>query len=186
MDTNKLEELFERNNFDTEEPQTGHEMRFLRKLEQKKKAKPSKGKVIYMNLLMPLAGIAAAVVISFLIFGAAFFSSSQAGELASVSPEMKETQDFYTSVIKNELHKISTEKTPATEAVINDALKQLEILEKNHEKLKTDLIESGNDKRVIFAMINNYQQRIELLENLMQKIDEINQLKINQHENNIL
>ena len=39
-------------------------------------------------------------------------------ELASISPEMKQTQEFYTGLITKELNAINAEKTPETEAII--------------------------------------------------------------------
>jgi len=36
---------------------------------------------------------------------------------------------------------------------------------------------SNEDKRVIFAMITNFQKRIEILQNLMEKLEEIERLK---------
>ena len=85
------------------------------------------------------------------------------------------TQDFFTSTIALELTKLNNERSPETEALINDALKQLDILEKDYNKLKIDLTESGNDKRVIYAMITNFQNRIEILQNVMQNIEEVKQ-----------
>ena len=179
-----LEKLFQDINFDTEEPQKGHEERFLQKLEQQQKK--SKGKVFYLNVLTPIASIAACLLVAFLVFNQNLNFNKPNGELASVSPEMEKTQQFYTAVIQTELEKLASEKTPETEAIFNDAIKQLEILEKDHEKLKKDLVKSGNDKRVIFAMINNYQQRIELLQEVLQKIDKIKNLKNPRHESNII
>ena len=108
------------------------------------------------------------------------------GELASVSSEMADTQNFYASVIKKELYQLEQEKTPETEALIQDALKQLEILETDYSKLKNDLVKSGQDKRVIYAMITNFQQRIDLLNKVLEKVNTINTLKITPHENNLL
>ncbi|HET7361517.1 MAG TPA: DUF4179 domain-containing protein, partial [Salinimicrobium sp.] len=76
-------------------------------------------------------------------------------------------------------------KNPQTEAVINDALEQLEILETDYKKLKTDLAESGQDPRVIYAMISNFQQRIDVLKNVLETVENINEQKQQSYENNI-
>jgi hypothetical protein len=104
-------------------------------------------------------------------------------DLASVSPELSKTQDFFTTAIAEELASIQSERTPETEALINDALSQLDILEKDYEKLKIDLTKSGNDKRVIYAMISNFQTRIDILQNVLTSIEHIKELKTKTNEN---
>ena len=99
---------------------------------------------------------------------------------------MKETQNFYTTLIKAELEKVNDAKSPETEIVVNDALAQMQKLDLEYEKLKDDLAKSGQDKRVIFAMVTNLQQRIDILKNVLARIDEIKQLKNTQHENNFI
>ena len=37
-----------------------------------------------------------------------------------------------------------------------------------------ELNTSGQNKRIVYAMIHNYQQRIEVLKNLLQQIEQIN------------
>ncbi len=186
MKTNKnFEELFEGLDFDIEEPHTGHRERFFRKLEQQSDSS-KKSKV--RKLWTPFIGIAAGFLLALFLAGQFFGDKLQAenADLASISPEMKQTQEFYTGVISKELNSLSEEKSPETEAIINDALKQMEKLEKEYEGLKKDLHESGNDNRVIYAMIQNFQQRIDLLNNVLNKIENIKQLKTTTHENNII
>ena len=60
---------------------------------------------------------------------------------------------------------------------------QLKTLEADYEKLKTDLGKSGNDKRVIYAMINNFQTRIDILQNVLSGIEQIKELKTQNDEN---
>ncbi|AVR46716.1 hypothetical protein C7S20_16385 [Christiangramia fulva] len=186
MKTNKnMEELFEDLNFDIEEPHSGHRERFRRKLE-KQSGSSRKSKV--RKLWNPFMGIAAGFLFAIFLAGQFFGDDLQTkqADLASISPEMKQTQEFYTSVISKELSSLAEEKTPETEAIVNDALKQMEKLEKEYEGLKKDLHESGNDNRVIYAMIQNFQQRIDLLNSVLEKIEHIKQLKTNTHENNII
>ena len=62
----------------------------------------------------------------------------------------------------------------------------MQTLEKEYDKLKKDLLKSGKDKRVIFAMINNFQQRIDLLKQVLEQTQRINELKIYKNETNTL
>ena len=182
MNKDNLDKLFEnlKNDFDIENPNLNHQQRFLDKLKnQNKNAVPNTAKRSYWK---PLISIAASVV----LLVALFFGTQQeasAKDLASVSPEMAQTQNFFTSTISKELAKLDEESTPETAILVQDALKQIEILESKYELLKEDLLESGDDNRVIYAMISNFQSRIDLLQNVLQKIEEIKQLKQITNEN---
>lgn len=55
-------------------------------------------------------------------------------------------------------------------------------LEEEYQQLKLDLVESGNDKRVIYAMIANFQNRIDLLEQVVSIVEEVKTLKTNENE----
>ncbi|PIQ19602.1 MAG: hypothetical protein COW66_00335 [Flavobacteriaceae bacterium CG18_big_fil_WC_8_21_14_2_50_34_36] len=174
---NKMRELAAKDAFLLEVPIEGHALRFMEKLKkhtQDKRDAPSFWKQF---------GIAA----SFLILIGLGFSvnanQQKETDLASISPEMAQTQNFFTSTIKVELENLEKEISPFTKSLVDDALIQLENLEKEYENLKLDLAKSGNDKRVIYAMISNFQNRITLLENVLSKIEEIKQLKINKNEN---
>lgn len=188
MKNDNVEELFQSLDFDVVEPTENHRERFLKKLnseETKPKNKP--GNRYLFSMWGPALAIAASLLAVFLLFQDILLNRlDQKQELASVSSEMKTTQDFYASAIKTELYKLQQYKNPETEAVIQDALKQLEILETDYKKLKTDLAESGHDQRVIYAMISNFQQRINVLNNVLETVKNINEQKQQPHENPVL
>lgn len=170
MEDKKLDELFEDQNFNIKEPQAGHRDRFMEKLEaERENRKPG---VKISNLWAPLVSIAALLVIAFILFGTYFSENQKFGELAAVSPQMKKTEQFYTKMIKTELANLKAKESPATQKIVKDALKQLLKLETDYTKLEQDLQKSGKDKRVIYAMISNFQQRINLLEKVLKQIEE--------------
>ena len=175
MEKENLETLFEslKNEFDVETPNLGHQERFISKLNSNDSNK-TLAKTKGFKFWKPLIAVAATIVLCFSLI-TVFQQEPEVKDLASVSPELSKTQDFFTSTIALELTKLNNERSPETEALINDALKQLDILEKDYNKLKIDLSESGNDKRVIYAMISNFQNRIEILQNVMQNIEEVKQ-----------
>ncbi len=185
MKNNELFEFIKNTDFDIAEPSGGHQARFLNKL--KDQQNPGKSGKLRM-LWTPLLAIAACFLVIFMVteFAPGGNSITNAGELANISPEMKETQEFYTTLIKTELAKVNSAKSPETEAVVNDALAQLEKLDLEYDKLKKDLVKSGQDNRVVFAMISNLQQRIDVLNNVLNRIDKIHELKNISNENNII
>lgn len=187
MKNNDFDKLFEELNFDIKEPNIGHKKRFSKKLEDES-SNAKKIKERSRNLWTPILGIAASFLLAIFLLGELIspVASAKNSDLASISPEMKQTQEFYTGMIKKELTALNEQKSPQNEVIINDALIQMKKLDKNYESLKKDLINSGKDNRVIHAMIQNFQQRIDLLNNVLSQIEHIKTLKNQNHENNII
>ena len=168
MKTN-IEQYFEKNkgNFDLSEPDAGHFERFRSKLQEQDRDSGGRSSISYY-----LMAIAASVL---LVFGywLGNYNSAKGLELADVSPQMEETQNFYVSSIRTEMEQINTKRTETNARIIDDAFRQLEILEANYQKLTLELRESGADKRVIHAMITNFQNRLYVLQNLMDQLEEL-------------
>lgn len=184
MSKNTLEERFKelQGQFDLAETPDGHQARFMQKL-QSGTASESKGS--FMNWWKPLS-IAASVLV---IVSLGFLmrpEQAQGAELASVSPELEQAESFFVTTIEKELSTLQSYENESTKVIIEDALVRLQRLENEYDKLKIDLVESGNDRRVIHAMIENFQSRIELLQQVIQTIEEIEEtLKANQNETTV-
>lgn len=167
--------------FDIEEPNAGHKQRFLEKLNSQNAATVSKKKSVF-TLWKPLLSVAASIVL-LLTISLGVFKNNNTSDLASVSPEMAKTQDFFTNTITTELKKLNSEEYPEYQDLIVETMFQLKILEENYNLLKEDLSTSGQDERVIYAMISNFQNRIELLQNVVAQINDLKQPKNEQNEN---
>ena len=170
-----MEDFFKNNKkgFDVAEPNVGHFERFQARLEQVEEAPKKKGGTPWYVL-----AVAASVL---LFFGYWMGNINQnitnkGIELAEVSPQMEETQNFYLATIQKEVEDIKTKKTTANQKIIDDAFVQLELLETNYQKLTLELKESNADKRVIYAMITNFQNRLQILQNLMDQLEEFEEL----------
>jgi len=180
MKEDKIENLFERlqGEIDIYETPDGHQKRFMDRLQkQEQKQKP----VVWKKVISIAAVIAVIITIGSFMFN----TEVKAADLSSVSPEMEQTQSFFTTAINNEIQTLKGFNSPETEALINDALKQIEILEEKYQNLTVDLVDSGYDQRVIYAMINNFQKRIDLLENVNITVKEIKNLNNQNNENTI-
>lgn len=164
----QFDNFFKNTDFDLEEPRFGHLERFQERLTNQGKKKKKIASFKWMS-------IAASII---LMIG--FWLGSNHTEkqllLADVSPEMAETETFFVTTIKQELKEIEKVRNPRTERIIEDALNQLESLEDKYKDLVKALNTSNNDRRVIYAMISNYQNRIEVLQNAIKQIDTINNL----------
>ncbi len=171
-----LENIFEKfeNQFDIEEPNIGHFNRFESKLN-----KPSSRKKI-IKLISTISIAASITLLIGIWIGSS--NSNQGMELANVSIEMQETQSFFINTINNELSKIENERNSDTEQIIIDGFAQIQKLEKQYQLLSLELKESAEDKRVIYAMISNFQQRIDVLQGLLEQIENVKQLKTQNDE----
>ena len=181
MENNNINKIFENleGSFDIETPKLGHELRFLDKLKNSNNVAVSRERG---STWKPFLAIAASLVLMISVFTYTQQNSKDLYELANVSPEMATTQDFFANTIATELEKLDEVKSPETQKLVDDAIFQISILDAQYLELKKDLSESGNDKRVIFAMITNFQNRIDVLQSVIQQIENVNQLKNNQNE----
>jgi len=177
MENKNLENLFEKlkGKFDSEAPEIGHENRFLEKLNAStgivsidKNRKP---------WLKPLS-IAASILILCSV-GIALYQSNPSLEkqVAQISPEVSRTEFYFASLIEEQVNELKSEGTPETRQIIDDTMVQLKKLENNYSLLEKDMIKGGNSKLILSAMITNFQTRIDLLQDVLDKIETIKKLK---------
>ncbi|TGV03325.1 hypothetical protein [Flavivirga rizhaonensis] len=183
MSKKSIDQLFKEheNDFDIETPESNHTERFLHKLNKQSGLQSIKVGKQRRRLWKPLIGVAASVILLITLFIGSQQETNYR-ELASVSPKMAETEDFFTSTIAEELSKIKNENSPKAQALIQDTMARIKVLEKDYESLKIDLTVSGDDRRVIYAMISNFQNRIDILQNALEQIEKIKQLNNRSHE----
>lgn len=179
-----IEKLFDslKGEMDIEITPLGHQDRFLERLSGQAPSKTSS--VRKLSWWRPLS-IAASIL---LLLTAGIYFQSENNEkqgLAAVSEEMEETQSFFVTAINEELETLKSFESIEAKTLVEDTMKQLLVLEEEYENLKVDLTESGNDKRVIAAMIANFQSRIDLLQHVIETIENIEKLKANNNETTI-
>lgn len=165
----KFKEL--ENQFDLEEPTIGHFNRFEAKLNKTKSNSRSK-----IFKFISAISIAASIILFVGIWIGSEYSN-KGMELAGISTEMQETQSYFVNTIHKELESIEKERNSTNEKVINDGLIQLKKLETQYTALTLELKESDGDKRIIYAMISNFQQRIDVLQSVLIQIENVKQLK---------
>lgn len=173
-----IEELFKNlnANFDVNEPELEHEKRFLAKL------KASSNSVVFetpkskrYKWQQPLAIAASLLLMVVLGFNAV--SSSKHTSVAKVPEKMQNAQYHFASLIEVELEKINKQVTPDTKKIVEDAMLQLKKLEADYKKIEENLLKNGNTKQLLHAMITNFQMRIDLLQNVLIKIENVKSIK---------
>ncbi len=169
MKKNDLDNVFSNleGTFDTEETPKGHANRFLNKLNTQTNIVQTPKK----NIWLPSIGIAASIAILFSIF--TFVNrDNNVPELASISPKMAETESVFNVMLQNELKKVNPEVYPEYQELIVDALFKIKEYEESYNQLIYGLKENPEDQLIISAMILNFQSRIDILQEVMQKIED--------------
>ena len=182
--TDNIEALFQQleGQLDVAQTPEGHKSRFMQKLNTQQPVSLGKSR----NYWKPFLAIASVILVAFMIAGVFNNSQQPKDGLAGVSNEMAETQEFFTTAINQELQRLNQFESKIAAELINDAMVQISALESNYAKLKEDLVKSDNDKRVVYAMIANFQSRIDLLEQVISTIEGIEQInQTNTDENTI-
>ncbi len=149
----------------------------MEKLQQSGKSNKSK------RLWLQPFSIAASIIVCVIVGIMGYSSLQQEDSLARDSPEMLKTETFFKTTITTELQKLKAYNDPELQEIITEALSKIDFLEAQYIELTKDLTQSGNDSRLIAAMISNFQERINLLQDVQEAIKDIQQLK--QIENEI-
>lgn len=158
----KLHNFFHDNDFDIHEPHSGHLNRFQRKLKTPKKRAFTSWK--WMS-------IAASVILVLGFYLGNIQSTKTEYGLAGISPKMAEAETFFVSTIKQELKEVEKHRNIETETLIEDALDKFEDLEDKFKTFSKELLKNENKRYIIQRMINNYQQRLDILGELLTQLE---------------
>lgn len=183
MDKDNLEQLFWKLNgdFDTEEPEDGHRERFLAKLELAPTILPlGKNK---MKWWIPVSIAASLLLLLSLAFNIKYLSPTLEQQVSRISPEIANSQYYFASLIEVQVKNLQNESSPETDKMISDTMTQLRALENDYNQMKQDLLNGGNSKLILSAMIGNFQTRIDLLNETLVRIEKMKTLKENKNEN---
>ena len=117
-----------------------------------------------------------------------FYTSSPSinEQVVEISPEISKTEFYFANLIEQEVNKLQSESSPETKKIIADTMIQLDKLEKNYKSIESDLINGGNSKLILSAMITNFQTRIDLLEDVLNQVEEIKNIKNTDNEKTII
>ncbi len=171
--------------FNNAEPKEGHFDRFEAKLDKefgrKKKFNP---RIIWQ--------VAAAVAFTFLAINQAilFFTPKEQQEnktLASISPEYSEMEMYYVSAINSGLTNWDALQkegmlTAEEKSLLDEELKEFDTTFKS---LQEELNANPNDERVINAMIEFYQSKLNVITIIIDNMKKVKQIKEQSHETEI-
>lgn len=177
MEKENIERVFDdlKGSFDIEEPRHGHEARFLQKLIASKEDKNLRAR---KNGLRKMLLIAASIAFLCAISVGLYESQPTLEErVAKISPEVSKTEFYFANLIEEQVQELENGSTPETRQIIDDTMVQLKSLEKSYARLEQDLLNGGNSQLILSAMIKNFQTRMDLLQEVLEKMEIIKNLK---------
>lgn len=152
-----------RDAFDNEEPNPGHLNRF-------------KAKIYYKKPLWPeILKIAAAIFVGVLISGAIYqfaeeFQPESRAEMNTVLPvEFLEARYFYETEINSRLEFLKATKIN-DRTQVQTILQDINDMDASLQTLRTELIQSPGDERIINTILMHYKIKLEILDDIISNI----------------
>lgn len=186
--SDKLKKFIEDNEAEFDQlPRPGHFDRFKQK--QAQFTPSSKPNADSFSVWLKVAAVFVLVFgIGWLFFnlgkmqGNQEFASNAIGISENNTNELAEVEFFFDQQVvlkKKEVMLFASNNNEAT----NQILIELERLEVQYIELKEELAINSNNEQIINAMIENYRNRLSLLEKLLSKLKKSNTIKQKHHDN---
>ena len=169
-----IEKLIRENkgSFGSYEPSDGHFERFTAKLEASTYVAPAR--VSLTPYLLKAAVVAILVTISSLwVWDKVVSPDANRMTLSEVSPEYQQVERYYVqqvSLIENEITTIDIVSNEDQNKILMDELDEMDDM---YTELQKDLNTNPNDERVVNAMINHYQRKIEVMNYILSQLKEV-------------
>lgn len=162
--------------FEDAEPSTGHFERFNRKLEMRFQVDAVKRSIV--PYLLKAAVVTLLITLSSLWTWDHFIRPGRSRmTLGQVSPQYKEVESYYVhqvNLMEGEIVNIDLKNNPAQKAIL---LKEMKSMDSTYITLQKELKANPNDERIINAMIEHYQTKLDVMTYI------VNQLKTIRNEN---
>jgi hypothetical protein len=162
--------------FEEAEPSKGHLERFNRKLELRFGARTIKRSIV--PYLLKAAVVTLLVTLSSLWTWDHFIRSDRNRmTLGDVSPQYREVENYYVhqvNLMESQLVNIDLKNNPEQKEMLLSELKGMDSV---YVQLQKELKANPNDERIINAMIEHYQTKVDIMSYI------VNQLKAIRNEN---
>jgi hypothetical protein len=154
--------------FEAEEPPEGHFDRFDQLLTRSRRRRIiGSGKVLLRIAAIVLIGL----VISYAVFRdfnllKQYSASNYSG---TADPELNEAEQFYNNQLSIAYTKIQNLRFNNDPNEKSQVLKELTEMDKQVKAMKQDLIQNPDDERIVNAIINYYQLKIEMMDMIISR-----------------
>jgi hypothetical protein len=179
-----IEEIIRNNKdfFEDAEPSKGHFERFNRKLEVRCESKAIKRSIV--PYLLRAAVVTLLVTLSSLWTWDHFIRpGSSRMTLGQVSPQYKEVESYYVhqvNMMEGEIVNIDLNNNPEQKQMLMQEMKSMDSV---YVSLQKELKANPNDERIINAMIEHYQTKLEIMTYIVSQLKTIRNENQNTTEN---
>ncbi len=179
-----IEEIIRNNKvlFEDKEPSEGHFERFSVKLELRCQAKASKRSIV--PYLLRAAVVTLLVTLSSLWTWDHFIRPSNSRmTLGQVSPQYKEVENYYlhqVNMMEDEIVNVDLKNNPKQKEQL---LKEMKSMDSVYVSLQKELKANPNDERIINAMIEHYQTKLDVMTYIVNQLKTIRNDNANKKEN---
>jgi hypothetical protein len=179
-----IEEIIRNNKdfFEEAEPSKGHFERFNRKLEIRFQSKAIKRSIV--PYLLRAAVVTLLVTLSSLWTWDHFIRpGSSRMTLGQVSPQYKEVENYYihqVNLMEGEIVTVDLKSNPEQKKMLISEMKSMDSV---YVSLQKELKANPNDERIINAMIEHYQTKLEVMTYIVNQLKSIRNDNQNSTEN---
>lgn len=165
--------------FDSEEPLKGHTERFMQRLPQQKSRT-----FVYMRVVGVAATLLLVTLSGLYVYDNLIREThSYLPTLADAGAEYAETEAYFISTISNQRQVINDLSGDDLLAERKQFDQEMQIMDSLFVQLQKDLKTNPDDPRVINAMINHYQIRIRVMEKIVNRLKETQNVKPIKNQN---
>jgi hypothetical protein len=168
--------------FEDREPLEGHFDRFNRKLEIRFRTNTTKRSIV--PYLLRAAVVTLLVTLSSLWTWDHFIRpGSSRTALGQVSPQYKEVENYYihqVNMMEGELVTVDLKNNPEQKAML---IKEMKSMDSVYVSLQKELKANPDDERIINAMIEHYQTKLEVMTYIVNQLKTIRNNNQNNTEN---
>jgi hypothetical protein len=183
-DMKSIEDIIRNNKdfFDDAEPSTGHLERFNRKLEKRFQVNAIKRSIV--PYLLKAAVVTLLITLSSLWTWDHFIrTGSSRMTLGQVSPQYKEVENYYVhqvNLMEGEIVNVDLKNNPAQKTML---MKEMKSMDSTYVSLQKELKANPTDERIINAMIEHYQTKLEVMTYIVNQLKTIRNDNHNKKEN---
>jgi hypothetical protein len=168
--------LEHRSEFDTAVP----DLRVWSEIDRKLERKPLR-KVVFMRRLRIAAAVAVLLVAGGVMGAYLATPEKEVKSLADISPEHAEMEQYFNTQINEKMAQLAAYRQ---DGFVKADLQELDSL---YSDLQQDLksAQPGSEEQVIQAMIINYQTKIDILEQVLEKVQTTDPTNLKTEENEV-
>ena len=189
-------ELFDplQGQWDTEEPLEGHQNRFearlmaaaeLKKQEEEEAEEEPRVRPLWSKNIgwKPLAVAASLAILIGLGVRLGSGPVPIQEQIVEIAPEVQQTDFHFASLLEQQVETMQGLASEDNQELIESTLVHLNRLDADYRKLQEELVNGGNSKLLLQAMIINFQTRIDLVQQVIEQIEQYQLTKTLNDEN---